>query len=807
MKRVFILLMVLLLSSSIFADTNQHRSLIDAAQSYEVGNYEQALNTMNRIESVYHGTPEYALLMGKILLELGDYMNAYNWLTEYAVSYMGKEDIVSEELLQKIYEAGLYQEISPVAVSLGRLAGNINSIGSEYAPVLADEGRTIIFGSNRRSIFDRENIFISEFINQRWTDPIEIKELCTDRNETVGSISKDGTTLYISGQYDRRERTSNIYKSNLRYGYWEKPEMIASVSSRFHDIQPFVYNEQAMFFTSNRLGNNRNYDIFVSEKIGGMWQTPVSIGEVINTGYDEQTPFLSPDGQTLYFSSNGHPGYGGFDIFKAERKDDTWTNWTKPENLGPIINSNRDDRYFFISPDDRYAYMSSSRFDGIGQEDIYYIDLLKLREMEQMIADMMLKDIVEEYDIEVNGIVVDEVNNPVSTEIKWTYIHEDTINNIEIISAEDGTFNLSVPYIERLKYHVEAPGYAVREEILVVPSHTAAFNVTIRLVSLENEMKISGIVTDTEEQGLRAMLTWSYTLLDEVIDYHVISNHDGHYSISLPLMSQINYRVEKNNYLPISGTMVVPEDESSLTRDFTMLRLAADEIFTIDNILFEFAKADLLPESYRVIDPIATMMKNNPSLRIELAGHTDIVGSREVNMRLSRDRAQSVADYLIGQDIDRYRIEIEGYGFDRPIADNDTPEGRALNRRVEMTILGIEYLDEEDDDPFIFDNMLIPRNTPYLVRPVQPTDYLAIEELPAATKEHLLALVIEAMGDEKANLKVDLLLDNGTIQSLKLTVLEGHLAEATISEINNRLLGWKLQVEGTFVHSLVVENM
>lgn len=808
MKRVFLLLVILLLCQSFFADI-LHRSFIDAAQSYEVGNYRQALNSLNRIEPEFRYTADFALLMGKCYLAIGDYRQAHNWLSEYAISYMGKDTIASPGLLEKIYEAAIYQEMSPIAVSLGRMPGNINSTGSDYSPVLINNGDTMIFGSNRRSTFGGENIFISNFVNQRWTEPVELAELCTDRNETVGSISTDETILFIAGQYDRTARYSNIYQSVFRHGQWSRPQVIEAVSSRFHDIQPFVYQDEAMFFVSNRHGNNRNFDIYVSEYKNGAWQTPVNIGNVINTGYDEQTPFLSPDGQTLYFASNGHPGYGGFDIFKAERKGTSWTQWSEPVNLGPIINSNKDDRYYYISPDGRYAYLSSNRIGGIGHEDIYYIDLLKLKQIEEMIAARLRDRLVDEIvdDITVNGIVVNEWNERVTTSIRWNYIVDGEMNDRVIESDENGEFQLYVPSVERLKYRVEDPDYALREEILLIPFNTAAFNIVIRLVTKENEMKICGLITDIDEQGLRAVATWSYTYDNELIEYQAVSNRIGFYEISLPRLTEIDYRVEKTNYMPVSGTMEIPEDLDPVNRNFTLLRLAEFEVFAIDNIHFEFAKADLLPESYRVLDPIANMMINNPSLHIELSGHTDNIGGRDVNVRLSRDRAQSVANYLIDKGIDRYRIEIEGYGFDRPVADNETPEGRALNRRVELTITGIEYIDEEDDDDYLVENLFIPAESSYLIRKIEPTEYQAIDDLPKSIVEHFKSIVINLMDDQKANLKIDLLFDKGDVHSLRINVIEGNLTQETIEKINNELIGWRIPYRESFVHSIVVGNI
>lgn len=910
MKRVLLWMMILLICQSVFANVN--RNYVNAAQFFEVGNYTQALVVLNSIEKADQDSPDYALLMGKVLLAKGEYKSAHAWLTKYSISYLGMDTIASPVLLQKIYEAGLLQEASPVALSLGRISGSINSHDSEYAPVLADNGKAMILGSDRRSVYGGENIYISNYINKKWTDPVEIKELCTDRNETVGSVSSDGKMLYLSGLYDPKENNASIYKSNLVNGAWAKPEMISMVSSRFHDFQPYVHNDKVMFFVSNRHGNNKNYDIYVSENINGVWRAPINLGEVINTKYDEQTPFLSADGKTLYFASNGHAGYGGYDIFRATRTGDTWIEWSEPENMGPIINSLKDDRHYMIDPDGINAYLSSNRFDGLGLEDLMYIDLRILAQLQKLLeaklAELgktpeedpvgtpitneihvsgivvdqdnrpMMVDIVWNYVMDgvtymqivdsgregafsfalprqvtnlcyevrtpgyrrvfdkiditddksdyyvkivcvadasagerpdgkyviITGKVVDEKNKPVSTSIRWSYVYGDVVNEIIVETLENGTFRFYVPPTEKVRYLIEDKQYAVREEMILIPENTDAYDITIRLVSVANELKISGKVTDQQNNPLAANIYWSYKMDGELIEYRVLSNPDGSYEVSMPIMPMLSYRVEKTNFMPISGSTDIPIDKRSITMDFTMTKLAEREVFNIKNIQFEFGKATLLPSSYEVLDPLVKLMNDNPSLTIELAGHTDIVGGREFNLRLSNQRAQAVADYLINKGVNKDRIQVAGYGFDKPIADNKTDEGRALNRRVEMVIIGIDYQDDAYDT--IKDGFGAPESSTRMVGPVQATRPVGTGELPAATEDNFRSMVQSAMGNQRGNLKITLFFENGKIQSAKVDIISGSIPESTIDQISDLLLGWKISSNKRFMHTLNVQK-
>jgi len=813
MKRLLLLLTILLLCQSFFA-VDQHRKLDSAEQLFELGNYRHALNTIQMVDAHYSDTARYALLRGKIHLAMGDYMSSHLWLSKFELSYLGSDVIASPDLLKKIHEAGLIQEISSVDVSLGRLVGNINSSSSEYAPVLIDDGNTMVFGSTRRSAYGRENIFVSYLENRRWTDPLEIRELCTDLNETVGSISEDGTIMYLSGQYEKRDRTGSIYRSVLRNNVWAKPEIISAVSSPHHDLQPFVHNESVMFFVSNRQGGNRNYDIFVAESVNGVWQNAVSIGDVVNTPYDEQTPFLSPDGEALYFASNGHPGYGGLDIFKSQRIGDSWLEWSEPENLGPIINSVKDDRYFSLSPDNRYAFLSSNRSGGVGFEDIYYVDLHRLRELQRMIA---AEEEEEEItgDIAVNGITVDDRNLPVSASVKWTYMLDGQHKELIIETGEDGLFDFYLPFVDRVKYKAEADGHISREEILQIPAETTAFEKKIRLIREGHEVTIYGKVSEVTDQGLVASITWSYLIAGELVEDRIISGYDGNYRIVLPNVHRLHYRVEKPDYMPVSGSIETVVDQKDYFADFTMIRLAEYEVFNIDNIHFEFAKADLLPESLPVLDPIATMMISNPSLRIELSGHTDNVGGRDFNQRLSRSRAQAVADYLVSQNIASERIMVVGHSYDQPIASNETPEGRALNRRVELGITGIEYL-EEDELEILLEEVIIPEQTTNMIRTVRPTETrcpetgqaieaVGIEEL-RAMRSHIqqnfnqldqIFLSESAASDIYGSIEATLHFDvEGRVDSVDIEAGEGSLfTESFLAQAVDLMMSWSVPTE------------
>jgi len=910
MKKLIIWL-IILLSCQLALALNDNIYLINARQYYELGNYADAKQNLEMIQAPDNQDPEYALLCGKVHLALGNYKQAYNWLTEYRKNSLGTDPLVQEELLQMLNEVALYQEQTSVSVSLGKLKGSINTSDSEYAPVFTPDGKYIYFSSLRRSPFGKENIFLSQQQNDVFREAIEVDELCTDYNESFGSLSMDGNTAYLFGYYSKDTTNGDIYLTTLKdNGFWNKPTLIKEVSSNYYDLQPFVWRDKVMFLTSNRDGNHKNYDLFVSENQNGTWSNPINIGEVINTPYDEQSPFLSPDGKYLYFASFGHNGFGGNDIFVSTRIGNSWTQWSKPVNMGPIINSVKDDRYFVIAPDGKTAYICSNRVGGMGQEDIYTIDLGLLDKMKEQIAlltgvkpteeqavipqifqelkisgvvvddknKQVKTDIIWVYNLSdktfmrivpsddlgtfsftlpgdakdiafeintpgykkttgkveipadkneifvnitlptetgigeggnlaINGKVLDEENNPVPCSIRWSYVYEGELTEVIVESNNEGAFKLYTPIMDKLKYKIEEPGFAVREEIITIPQNVNSYDTIIRLVKLGKEVTLSGKVFDENDNPLVAMVAWIYESENEIIEYRVVTDSNGDYSISLPRIPKFQYRVSKPNYLQISGEIDIPEEQQSITKNFRLSKLEKEAVFELENVEFEFDKAVLTPMSLEILKPVLATMIENETLEIELSGHTDNIGSKQYNQKLSEARAKAVADYLIKNGIDSKRIKTVGYGFDKPIASNSTPEGRQRNRRTEMKILGIEYMEDSYED--LEKEFAQAEKKARVVKTISKDSAYTVTKtgIPSSLEAQFKTMIQQTLASNKQfKVKVDLFLNNGKIQSANVQDLLGNLDEDTTEDIADMMLGWKVQSQGREIYSFTVEK-
>ncbi len=279
------------------------------------------------------------------------------------------------------------QEITFTA-SKQRLGSKINSRFTETKPLVSHDGKTLFFSrmfspSNMGGWSDPQDIYYSKFIMGEWSEAINIGTPLNDiYSNGVCSISPDGRALLLINGYDRFGNPGpGVSISRKTAVGWSKPVKIEIQDfrnvSKFQDFYMSA-DEKAILMAVERPGGYGEQDLFVSLREGpARYSKPVNLGMTINTKAAEFSPFLSADNTTLYFASEGHGGYGQSDIFRAKRLDGTWQNWTRPENMGPAVNTPNWEAYFTITSMGDYAYFVSSEGSRTGEENIYRIPLLR----------------------------------------------------------------------------------------------------------------------------------------------------------------------------------------------------------------------------------------------------------------------------------------------------------------------------------------------------------------------------------------------------------------------------------------------
>ena len=345
-------------------------------------------------------------------------------------------------------------------------------------------------------------------------------------------------------------------------------------------------------------------DLYVSfVKKDSTWTKPLNLGDVVNTLGDETGPFLASDDKSLYFSSTGFSGFGGADIYLTKRLDDTWTKWSSPQNLGPDINSALDDLFFNIPSTSEYAYYSR----GVTEDNL---DIFRIKMPVLIIPDPV---------IIVRGKLIDsKTQKPVSAKI----VYEDLATGKEVgvtqSDAQTGSYEIHLPGGKNYGVHAEVDGF----------------------LELSQNLDLRSLKADK-----------------------TLANTDL-------LLSK---RPDADGGVRLADLGVTPVEK--------------DAKITLNNLFFEYKKSTLNSESFPELDRVVELMKKKKTLQVEISGHTDNIGGDAYNMKLSEQRANSVASYLISKGIVKDRIDVKFFGLRNPIESNNTPEGRQKNRRVEFKII------------------------------------------------------------------------------------------------------------------------
>lgn len=272
---------------------------------------------------------------------------------------------------------------NPIEMYVTNLGSKINSTYAEHSPVISGDESILIYTSKRKDntggkIMDDgqyfEDIYISSFDGKKYTPAQKISDnINTDSHEASIGLSFDGSKLFI---YKDDGNDGNIYISNRKGAEWQIPEKLPEpINSKYRETHASMsFDQNEIFFTSDRKGGYGGLDIYRVRKLpNGRWSKAQNLGPNINTPFNEEGPYLHPDGTSLFFSSQGHSNMGGFDIFVSYVDENS--KWSVPENIGYPINTPDDDVYYMPSVDGRRAYYASYANNSIGDYDVFKIDL------------------------------------------------------------------------------------------------------------------------------------------------------------------------------------------------------------------------------------------------------------------------------------------------------------------------------------------------------------------------------------------------------------------------------------------------
>ncbi len=485
---------------------------------------------------------------------------------------------------------------TPVEVKIKNLGNVINSTFPDYMPALSADESMLIFTSRRDNSTGGlkmnnlyfEDIYISNKKDNKWTSPEKLgNEINTPSHDACVGISPDGQQIFIY-KVEEGKYYGDLYVSNLSGKTWSKPKSLGSnINTPFWEPCATITSDQkVLFFVSNKKGGIGGTDIYMSKRQpNGEFGPATILSTDINTSKDEFSPFIHPDGKTLYFSSKGHNSMGGYDIFSCTINTETGQVISKPVNLGYPINTADDEVYFSWSADNRRAYFSSERAGGVGEKDLYVLERPKAEA-----SLVMLKGTI-------NGC---ENKRPVAASIIVTDIATGKEIGKYSSNSSTGKYIVILPAGKNYGITVEAPGYVFYSKNIDIP------------------------------------------FLD-------------HYK--------------------------------EIDDEICMEGLKKGTVFVLRNVFFDVDKATLRKESEAELERVHEILTSNPSIKMLISGHTDSDGNDDYNLKLSENRAHAVKDYLITKGVSAERLSYKGYGETKPVAPNDSPDNKQLNRRTEIEIV------------------------------------------------------------------------------------------------------------------------
>jgi OmpA-OmpF porin, OOP family len=493
---------------------------------------------------------------------------------------------------------------------------SVNSQYDEQNPVLSPDGRTLYFTRSKHpqnvgGTKDPGDIWYSHINpDSTWSEPINAKILNNMGWNGVLGFVGGSDLIYLLNHYNENGgpvKTQGIARSLKTTSGWSAPTNIEvpyyKNLSEFHGGN-ITSDASIMILSLESYDSRGGEDIYVCFNQGNSkWSEPKNLGNLINTKFQEFSPFLSADGKTLYFSSNGQSASGGTDIYKTERLDETWRNWSVATPLAQVNTEGKE--LGLHAYDGFYLYTSTLNSDGYADIRMYKDAEAKEPQVELSLDSTLVMDIViveeepiiDDKLITLFGDVIDKATNELTVAKISLKTPSDSL--ISSIKSEKGSYALKIEAIGIYLVSVEAPGYMSHQELLELRSNQ-------------------------------------------------ISNFE---------------------------------------LNFTLQPITVGTTVNLKDVLFKQSRTEFLESSYPELNLVVEFLKENPNVEIRLEGHTDNRGVAKYNVKLSKERVTAVKKYLVKKGIASKRISGKGHGGSRPIADNDNPDTRIFNRRVEFTIV------------------------------------------------------------------------------------------------------------------------
>jgi outer membrane protein OmpA-like peptidoglycan-associated protein len=474
----------------------------------------------------------------------------------------------------------------------------------------------------------------------------------SEYDEYLPAIPADESEIIFTVKRPRDEHTAvanakeeeDFYISRKTDGIWQLRQPLGAPINTHYDegAQCISPDGKYLIFTAcHRQDGMGSCDLYWSKRIGDKWSKPRNFGAPVNTKYWESQPTFGADGKTILFASNRPGGHGKEDIWQTTMLEEG--EFTEPVNLGQVINTDDDDFAPFLHPDGKTLYFASGGHRGMGGQDIFYSTLSPEGEWRQPVnMGYPINTIANEFNLIVNAAG----------------------EKAFFSSNKKGGFGGLDLYWFELPLSLRPEPVSYAKGIIYDHVEHTPLQATFEVIDLQTGQTVVKTTSDPVT---------------------------GAFLVCIPTHKMYAFNVSKENYLFYSEHFdITPQytELKPLTQDIALKRIELGQGVVLKNIFFDTDQATLKPESFAELQKLADLLNRNKNITIEIGGHTDNAGGREHNVILSENRAKAVGEYLKKQGVATERMRCRGYGYSKPIASNETEEGRALNRRTEFSIIG-----------------------------------------------------------------------------------------------------------------------
>jgi outer membrane protein OmpA-like peptidoglycan-associated protein len=696
------------------------------------GSYYNASSQLEELVKTYPAEKEFVFRLGQSYLASRDYVNAENWLKKayemdsanidlalfhyaealkYNAKYVAAKNAFSKFYNSKYKEEknGQYKTIakneigacefaekeksSPAYNSIKHLGDNINCGYTDFSPTpkggdtlffASMQSDSVIYHHHEDAHFKHVKLYTSTKQAGEWATPKELASINSKiQNTANGAFSPDGKKFYYTlCNLDRKHKMNcQILVSEVNTsGDLGKGEPLKGLinSDGYTFTQPFPFylgtgksKTNAIMFVSDIPGGKGGLDIWYStQDKNGDWKKPTNLGSQVNTIRDEITPFYDIANGNLYFSSNFHYGFGGYDIFRAKGQI---SKFDKPINLGMPINSRVDDTYFTIFGAKENGYLVSNRPGGTHL-------------LSETCCDDIYSHQYEPISLVAVRIFNKKANNTRMEGAKLKMLTPTNTSGKSMISLDSTGF-------KNVNFDSVATTYANKNPMQI---NTSEFQYFYRVIPSKDYVLAVNVPGSDSENVLIGNTDGKLGLIKSIADSIVKTEfkHSNQADVLLVDMYLSPGMGTKNIVTP-PVVKVADVSEYTVSKAFKDGKLK-DKTAEIDLRIvlnFDFSDTEFLKGKEEALDSLIMILKDYPELMVDISAHTDNVGTHEFNMDLSKKRATTIENYLSGKGVNKKRLKSKGFGETVPLSPNENPDGsdnpdaRAVNRRAEITLM------------------------------------------------------------------------------------------------------------------------